>query len=260
MASEIGNGTPLLPTVVTGNLTSTPDTSMTTKVTTNNAPKQYPIRFNIRIKNREANVNPFAAIKSFLTELTTHAPTAKLGAHSEIFYSSTDFPSTEKDFNDAFHGKVADHENQKFKPFFHESVGNGLSVCTWCYLHTTLSMKRLHTRMFSWLSNKQIFIEPVSNGYYGPRETVGYLTNLNLTYTFRSNLIRTIQSILDSTMTSSSTDMDTSGHPSSHPDPVLPKVEIIRSRLHINTPKHCFANVLTLAVRLMSGHVLELGV
>ena len=137
MASDIGDGTPLLPTVVTGNLTPTPDTTMTTKVNTNNAPKQYPIRFNIRIKNRETNVNPFAAIKSFLTELTTHDPTAKLGDHSEIFYSSTDFPSTEKDFNDAFHGKVADHENQKFKPFFHESVGNGLSVYTWCYLHTT---------------------------------------------------------------------------------------------------------------------------
>ena len=56
-------------------------------------------------------------------------------------------------------------------------------------------------------------------------------------------------------MTSSSTDMDTSGHPSSHPDPVLPKVEIIRSRLHINTPKHCFANVLTLAVPKGQGQL-----
>ena len=74
MASEIGDGTPLLPTVVTGNLTSTPDTSTTTKVTTNNAPKQYPICFNICVTNRDTNVNPFAAIKSFLTKLTAHDP------------------------------------------------------------------------------------------------------------------------------------------------------------------------------------------
>ena len=92
--------------------------------------------------------------------------------------------------------------------------------------------------MRTWCIQKQVFIEPINNGYVGPRESVGYLTGLNLNYTFRSQLIRQIETVLEQTETAAHTKMDTSTptNPTSN-QPSLPprKIELIRTRLHVNT-------------------------
>ena len=175
-----------------------PAEELPTVVTTNTTThKKYPIRLNIRLKNRANDVNPYAVIKGFLTELTTHDPTIKLGDHGEVFYSLNDFPTSKNEFEAAFHGKNHEGEETKTPPFYTESVGNGQSICTWCYISSTLTVKQLHNKMRTWCIQKQVFIEPINNGYVGPRESVGYLTGLNLNYTFRSQLIRQIETVLE---------------------------------------------------------------
>ena len=69
-------------------LTSTDESELPTVVTTNTTPHQkYPIRVNIRLKNRDHDVNPFAVMKALLAEITKHDPSALLGDHCEVFYS-----------------------------------------------------------------------------------------------------------------------------------------------------------------------------
>ena len=114
MATDKGDGTPSHdhPGLST---TSTLDEELPTLVTTNTTQhKKYPIRLNIRLKNRHNDVNPFAVIKAFLAELTTHDPSIKLGDHGEVFYSLNDFPTSKTDFEAAFHGK--NHEGDDTKP------------------------------------------------------------------------------------------------------------------------------------------------
>ena len=148
-------------------------------------------------------------MKALLAEITKHDPSALLGDHSEVFYSKEDFPSSNQDFEAAFHGQPQEVDQKAIKPFFKESVGNGTSICTWCYISSTFPLQKLHTYIRTWLIQKQIFIEPISNGYVGPRESIGYLTGLNLNLTFCSNLIRQIEDLLDSTEMKAQDKMDT---------------------------------------------------
>ena len=251
MATDKGDGTPSHDQKGLSSPPSPPE-ELPTLVTTNTTThKQYPIRLNIRLKNREKDVNPYAVIKGFLTELSTHDPSIKLGDHGEVFYSLDDFPTSKTDFEAAFHGKNHEGEDLKTPPFYNESVGNGPSICTWCYLSSTLTIKQVHNKMRTWCIQKQVFIEPINNGYVGPRESIGYLTGLNLNYTFRSKLICQIETVLESTETAAQAEMDTTtpSDPTCSPTSLPPrKIELIRSRLHVNTTKHCFANTITILV------------
>ena len=122
MATDKGNGTPSHDQ--TG-LSSPPSPleELPTLVTTNTTThKKYPIRLNIRLKNREKDVNPYAVIKGFLTELSTHDPSIKLGDHGEVFYSLDDFPTSKTDFEAAFQGKNHEGEDLKTPPFYNKSV------------------------------------------------------------------------------------------------------------------------------------------
>ena len=249
MATDKGDGTPSHdPTGLSTH--SAPAEDLPTLITNNtSAHKKYPIRLNIRLKNRDKDVNPFAVFKAFLTELTIHDPSIKLGDHGEVFYSISDFPTSKNEFEAAFHGKNHDGEETKIPPFYNESVGNGSSICTWCYLSSTLTIKQIHNKLRTWCAHKQLFIEPINNGYFGPRESIGYLSGLNLNYTFRSKLIRQIETVLDAAETAEQAEMATTTptHPSTDSSPLPPRtIELIRSRLHVNTTKHCFANTITI--------------
>ena len=149
------------------------EAELPTQVTTNCTTHiKYPIRLSIRLKNRDKDGNPFAIFKGFLTELSHHDPTIKLGDHGEVFYSLSNFPNTNNDFEAAFHGKTRDGDHPSIKPFYTESVGNGASICTWCYLSSTLSMKQVHTKLRTWCIQKQVFIEPINIGYFGPHTRI----------------------------------------------------------------------------------------
>ena len=105
--------------------------------------------------------------------------------------------------------------------------------------------------MRTWLVDKQIFMEPISNGYFGPRESIGYITGLNLNHTFRSALIGKLDAILDSTELAAQAEMDSSTPSQPNSPPVLlpsRTIELIRTRLHVNTTKHCYANAFTIVV------------
>ena len=223
--------------------TSTTDEDMPTVVTTNKTKhNKFPIRLNIRTRTREHDVNPFAVIKAFLTELARHDPTIKLGDHGEVFYSPTDFPTTHADFEAAFHGLEQGEETPAIKPFFSESVGNGPTVCTWCYLSSTFNFKTLHSHVRPWLVQKQVFMEPITNGYFGPRESIGYLTGLNLNFTFRSNLLQKIEDLLASTETAAQAEMDTitPTNPSTKSVLLPPrKLELMRTRFHHSNHYRC---------------------
>ena len=208
------------------------------------------MRISIRTRNRDQNVNPQAVFKSFLTELSLHDPTAKIGANNKIFYTLETFPTDPKDFNDAFHGKAQEGEHPKIKPFYTEYVGNGPSICTWFTISSTLNLRSLHTKLNAWLLAKQVFIEPITNGYVGPRETVGYLTGISLNLTFRSTLIRNLNNLITSMEEQKEKDMDTSGPAQDTTTHLLPPrhISVIKTRLHINTKQHCHTQALTIIV------------
>ena len=99
-----------------------------------------------------------------LAEINKHDPSALLGDHGEVFYSLKDFPTTNNEVGDAFHGQTQEGDETTIKPFFKESVGNSLTICTWCYISSTFTLKKLHTTLRTWLIQKQLFIEPIHNG------------------------------------------------------------------------------------------------
>ena len=147
MASQKGVGTPPPSLTIIGEDPSNPDPNLHDTPTPTKEVYQYPVRISIRTRNRDQNVSPQAVFKSFLTELSLHDPTAKIGAHDEIFYTLESFPTDPKDFNDAFHGKAQEGEHPKIKPFYTEYVGNGPSICTWFTISSMLDLRLLHTKL-----------------------------------------------------------------------------------------------------------------
>ena len=104
MTTDKADGTPN-PTDPGISIDSKQDEDLPTIITNNHSTHtKFPIRLNIRTRNRNHDVNPFAVIKAFLLELRRHDPTLKLGDHGEVFYSPNDFPSNQDDFEAAFHG------------------------------------------------------------------------------------------------------------------------------------------------------------